>query len=115
METAVIALSEKLLSGAGGWQAMKAARELFKAGRVESATYEPPLLSGMVRDGKTYRAGLRIRSATDVENICTCRDSRQEGKICAHSLAVGLAWLAPPPAPPVAKPAEAPTKLSLRG
>ena len=48
VETAVIALSEKLLSGAGGWQAMKAARELFKAGRVESATYEPPLAQ---RDG----------------------------------------------------------------
>ncbi len=91
---ATVALSEKLLSSAGGWQAMKAARELFKAGRVADANYEPPLLSGTVRDGKNYRAGLRIRSASDVENICTCRESQREGKICAHSLAVGLARLA---------------------
>ncbi len=81
---------------------MKAARELVKAGRVSDATYEPPLLAGEVREGqKRYRAGLRIRSASDVENICTCRESREWGKICAHSLAVGLAWLAPPAPAPV--------------
>jgi superfamily II DNA or RNA helicase len=92
------AISEKLLSGAGGWQAMKAARELVQAARVSAASYEPPLLVGQVREGqKSYRAGLRIRSASDIENICTCRDSRQWGKVCAHSLAVGLAWLAPVP------------------
>ena len=94
------AITEKLLSGAGGWQAMKAARELLKAGCVSAATYEPPLLAGQVREGqKTYRAGLRIRSASDIENICTCRESREWGKICAHSLAVGLAYLAPVAAP----------------
>ncbi len=36
---------------------------------------------------------------SDLENICTCRESREWGKICAHSLAVGLAYLAPPRAP----------------
>ena len=92
----IVSITEKLLSSAGGWQAMKAGRELFKAGRVVTANYEPPLLAGEVREGqKTYRAGLRIRTATDVENICTCRESREWGKVCAHSLAVGLAWLAP--------------------
>ena len=81
---------------------MKAARELVKAGRVSDATYEPPLLAGEVREGqKCYRAGLRIRSASDVENVCTCRESREWGKICAHSLAVGLAWIAPPSPAPV--------------
>ncbi|MEO8950912.1 MAG: SNF2-related protein [Chthoniobacterales bacterium] len=93
----MIALTEKLLSSAGGWQAMKAARELVQAGRVGEATYEPPILRGEVREGaKKYRAGLRIQSATDLENLCTCRESRQWGKVCAHSLAVGLAVLAPP-------------------
>ncbi|MEO5718089.1 MAG: DEAD/DEAH box helicase [Chthoniobacterales bacterium] len=91
----MIPITEKLLSGAGGWQALKAARELVKAGRVGEAVYAPPLLSGEVREGtKKYRAGLRIRSATDVENLCTCRESREWGKVCAHSLAVGLAVLA---------------------
>ncbi|MEO7167319.1 MAG: SNF2-related protein [Spartobacteria bacterium] len=100
----MIPITEKLLSGAGGWQAMKAARELVKAGRVVAASYEPPLLAGEVREGgKTYRSGLRIRTALDLENICTCRESRQWGKVCAHSLAVGLSWLAPAPValPPV--------------
>jgi superfamily II DNA or RNA helicase len=75
---------------------MKAARELVQAERVSAISYEPPLLVGQVREGqKNYRAGLRIRSASDVENLCTCRESREWGKVCAHSLAVGLAWLAP--------------------
>jgi len=102
VDSAVVAITEKLLSGAGGWQAMKAGRELLQAGRVSEANYEPPLLTGAVREGaKNYRAGLRVRSANDIENICTCRESREWGTICAHSLAVGLAWLAPgPPAPP---------------
>lgn len=93
----MIALTEKLLLTAGGWQAMKAARELLKADRVSEAHYEPPRLLGEVRDGtKKYRAGLRIGSVSEVENICTCRESREWGKICAHSLAVGLACLATP-------------------
>ena len=105
-------MTEKLLSGAGGWEAMKAARELLKAGSVSAATYEPPLLAGQVREGqKTYRAGLRIRSASDVENICTCRESREWGKICAHSVAVGLAYLAPTILPQSIPPNDAPPRV----
>jgi hypothetical protein len=101
VDSPAVPITEKLLSGAGGWQAIKAARELLKAGRVGAATYEAPLLAGEVREGaKNYRAGLRIRSASDLENICSCRDAREWGKICAHSLAVGLAYLAPEPTAP---------------
>ena len=76
---------------------MKPARELLKSGRVSEAKYEPPLLSGYVREGaKNYRSGLRIKSAIDVENICSCWESRSAGKICAHSVAVGLGYLNPP-------------------
>ena len=47
---------------------MKPARELLKGGRVSEAKYEPPLLSGYVREGaKNYRSGLRIKSALDVD------------------------------------------------
>src|SRR5437763_13234256 len=91
-----IPVTEKLLFNAGGWPAMKNARVLFNAGRVSEARYEPPLLSGFVRDGgKNFRSGLRIKTATDVENICTCWESRSAGKICGHSVAVGLAFLRP--------------------
>ena len=78
---------------------MKSARELLKSGRVSEAKYEPPLLSGYVREGaKNYRSGLRIKSALDVENLCSCWESRSAGKICAHSVAVGLGYLNPPAA-----------------
>ncbi|HEY4270505.1 MAG TPA: DEAD/DEAH box helicase [Candidatus Udaeobacter sp.] len=94
-----IPITEKLLLNAGGWQAMKPARELLKSGRVSEAKYEAPLLSGYVREGaKNYRSGLRIKSAIDVENLCSCWESRSSGKICAHSVAVGLGYLNPPSA-----------------
>src|SRR5215212_7624466 len=77
---------------------MKAARDVVKAGRVTEPRYEPPLLTGFVREGiKNFRSGLRIKSAADVENLCTCWESRSSGKICGHSVAVGLAFLRPVP------------------
>lgn len=91
-----IQLTERLLNDAGGWQAMKAARALHGAGRVVEAAWDPPLLTGRVREGETeFRAGLAIKSARDVSNLCTCRASRQHGMICAHSLAAGLECLQP--------------------
>src|SRR5207302_4510828 len=52
-----------------------------------------------VREGaKNERSGLRIKSAIDVENLCSCWESRSAGKICAHSVAVGLGYLNPPAA-----------------
>ena len=39
------------------------------------------------------RGGLVIKSQSDLENLCHCRDSREWGTICAHSVAVGLHWL----------------------
>src|SRR3954447_19174930 len=97
----VIPLTERLLINAGGWPAMKAARDIVKTGRVTEMRYEPPLLTGYVREGaKNYRSGLRIKSAEDVENLCTCWESRSSGKICAHSVAVGLGYLNPPIAAP---------------
>ena len=80
---------------AGGWQAAKLARALVDSGQVVSAAYNPPILKGLVRTGgQEYRAGLKISSKSDIENLCTCRESRQWGAICAHSLAIGYALLA---------------------
>ncbi len=100
-----IQITEKLLIAAGGWQAIKHARALRETDRVSAARWTPPLLQGLVREGdREYRAGLRILSPSNVENICTCRPSREFGTICAHSLAVGLAIVAgqqPAPVPRV--------------
>ena len=91
---------------------MKEARAIFAADRVSDARYEPPELIGRVRGAETeFRSGLRITSKTDIENTCTCMESRRWGRVCAHALAVGLAVLAPPkvevpkPATPAEKPA----------
>src|ERR1700676_3904738 len=95
----MIPITERFLSDAGGWQALKQARALHQMGRVIAAKYEPPLLEGRVREGEQeFRSGLKILSASNVENLCTCRDSRQRGMICAHALAVGLEMIKPRPA-----------------
>ncbi len=86
-----VQLTEKLLAQAGGWQAMKEARALHAAGRVLSAEWNPPRLTGEVEGGAgTIKTGLLIKDATNVENLCPCKESRQWGKICAHALALGV-------------------------
>src|SRR5882757_9816756 len=95
----MIPITERFLSDAGGWQALKQARALHQMGRVLEAIYEPPLLQGRVKEGESeFRSGLKILSASNVENLCTCRESRQRGTICAHALAVGLEIIKPRPA-----------------
>jgi superfamily II DNA or RNA helicase len=109
-----IELSERFLMDAGGWQAIKHARALVEMGRVISFNYTPPILKGLVREGTIeYRAGLKIRSRTDIENLCSCRESREWGKICPHSLALGVAFLRPRESA-VIKPAE-PAPVVPRG
>ncbi len=101
---ASIQITERFLMDTGGWPAVKHAKALVQMGRVVSFNYTPPILRGLVREGETeFRAGLKIKSYTDVENLCSCRDSREWGTICAHSLALGLAFIRPQPEP--AKPA----------
>jgi superfamily II DNA or RNA helicase len=91
---APVEITERLLGDAGGWQALKEGRGLWEAGKVQGASYDPPFLRGAVKDGvKEYRAGLRIVTKTNIENLCSCRISRERGMVCAHSLAVGLAVL----------------------
>jgi superfamily II DNA or RNA helicase len=93
-----VQLSDPLLAALAGWEATKHARALLAAERVLTSEWQPPSLRGTVQEGQTtYRAGLIIRSASDADNLCTCRDSRQRGLICAHSVAVGLHFLHGPP------------------
>src|SRR3984957_2372929 len=91
-----IQITERFLMATAGWPALKHAKALVQMGGVVSCNYSPPVLRGLVREGETeYRAGLKIRTYTDVENLCSCRDSREWGTICAHSLALGLASIRP--------------------
>jgi superfamily II DNA or RNA helicase len=92
-----VLLTEKFLSTIAGWEAMKQARGYLAMEKVLSSNWTPPVLKGVVQGGETsYRAGLVIKSETDIENICSCRQSRESGMICAHSVAIGLHHLQRP-------------------
>ena len=75
---------------------MKQARAIHSLGNVTEASYEIPLLKGKIAsDGKSILAGLRLKNPVDIENLCGCRDSRQRGLICAHSIAIALEVMTP--------------------
>lgn len=106
-------LTEQLLTKAAGWPVVKEAKAMHAAGRVTSARYEPPMLLGLVRGGAgEFKCGLKINSPSDVENLCSCPDSRRRGIICAHSVAAALEVISPaqkkPAAPAPAVPASTP-------
>ena len=84
-------LTESFLAKIAGWEAVKQARALLAQGKVLSSNWTPPLLKGVVEEGSSsYRAGLVLKDTINIENLCSCRASRQWGTICAHSVAVGL-------------------------
>jgi hypothetical protein len=89
-----VELTEALFSKAAGWEVMKRARAYLEQGEVLSSNWTPPLLRGVVQGGEvSFRASMVIKGEIDIENLCTCREARQWGKICAHGVAVGLHWL----------------------
>lgn len=89
-------ITEKFLVSLGGWTVFKEAKSIRDAGRIQDAVYDPPILKGRLTEGgREFFAGLKIRNPVDIENLCPCRDSRQRGLICSHSIAVALQILAP--------------------
>ena len=87
-------LTEALLSQAAGWDVMKRARAYLEQGQVLRSQWRPPLLHGIVQaEAVSFRASMVLKTAIDIENLCTCRDAREWGKICPHVVAVGLHWL----------------------
>lgn len=92
-----IELNDAFFQKTAGWQAVQHARALLASGKVLSSNWTPPVLKGVVQGGETtYRSGLVIRGIADIDNLCTCRPSREDGMICAHSVAVGLHHLRRP-------------------
>jgi len=94
-------LSDGFFMKSAGWEAVKNARSLLAGGKVISSNWAPPLLKGVVQEGtSSYRAGMVIKGPVDIDNLCTCRASREAGIICAHSVAVGLHHLLSTKSPP---------------
>jgi len=110
-------ITEKWLGEIGGWQVMKAARGLVNAGLASALSAEEGLIRGVAGSGKTkFTSGLRIRSRTDVENLCTCMHARRSGQICEHAIAVVLAHLqekSAPVRPVTAQTGETPTTTKV--
>ena len=69
---------------------MKQARSLHSAGKVTNASYRNGVLEGIVKDGKTLKVRMEIRSRTDVENHCHCFRARRDGIICARASSMRL-------------------------
>lgn len=89
-------ITEPMLAKAAGWEAMKSARQYIQSGAVRSANWKAPKAMGLVHTGSIeYKAGLIFESEIDIENFCSCRQSRQFGTLCAHSVAIALATLHP--------------------
>ncbi|WP_395745565.1 SNF2-related protein [Prosthecobacter sp.] len=71
---------------------MKSARSLVDAGLAAVTSSSDGIIRGTAGSGKMkFTTGLRIRTASDVENLCTCPHSRRTGMMCEHALAVALA------------------------
>jgi superfamily II DNA or RNA helicase len=100
-------LTEDDLIDMAGWPVLKRARSILSSGAVQSASLKGNLLKGIVSAGKKQlSAGLLIRSQTDTDNLCTCLESKRDGQICAHTIAVALATIEglPEKRTPVEKP-----------
>jgi superfamily II DNA or RNA helicase len=90
-----VELTEALLMKAAGWDVVKRARAYIEQGQVVSSYWAAPLLRGVVQGVESsFRASMVINNDIDIENLCNCREAREWGKICAHSVAVGLHWIA---------------------
>lgn len=94
-ESGHLKVSKELLLEIGGWRSMKEGRALWESGKVLSVSYEPPMLHGLVQAGtSTVKARLRLgKRLSDVENLCSCRQAREYGTICAHVIALGLEFI----------------------
>ena len=85
-------ITEKWLGEIGGWAVMKSARSLVDAGLAAVTSSSDGLIRGTAGSGKMkFTTGLRIRTSSDVENLCTCPHARRSGMMCEHALAVALA------------------------
>ncbi len=89
-------LTRDLLMDVGGHVEMKKARAIHRDGGVKSAEYKEGILSGETRvSGKVKRISMELISRTHMENRCTCLMVRQDGRVCAHIMAIGLEVIAP--------------------
>jgi superfamily II DNA or RNA helicase len=84
-------ITKELLRELGDWRVDKEGRQLAEAGRVQNLSYTGALLSGTVGN---VNARLKLGTGLlGIENLCSCRQARVDGIICAHVVALVYAYL----------------------
>lgn len=88
-----VALTERFFGEVAGWMAMKESGSLLAGGYMLNESWKPPKIEGAVwTEAGLLRAGLIIKSRANVENLCPCRQSRQWGTMCTHSIGVSCGY-----------------------
>ncbi len=86
-----VPFTHKILKDWAGQQVFRDGTSLFEKGKVEKVEYDPPFVTGQLSIGlRGMRSKFEVLKDGFVENHCPCRENREEGKICAHLVALGL-------------------------
>jgi len=86
-----VPFTQKILENWAGRQTFKDGMTLFERGKVEKVAFDPPFVTGQLSIGvRGMRSKFEVLPDGLVENHCPCRENREEGKICAHLVALGL-------------------------
>ena len=89
-----IPFTRKILEEWAGKSTYRDGMALFDAGKVERVDYDHPHITGQLAIGiRGMRCAFDLEKVGEkwlVENKCPCRENREEGRICAHMVALGL-------------------------
>jgi superfamily II DNA or RNA helicase len=86
-----VPFTQKILKDWAGRQTFQKGMTLFEKGKVDKVEFDPPFVTGQLSIGiRGMRSKFEVLNDGFVENHCPCRDNREEGKICAHLVALGL-------------------------
>jgi len=86
-----VPFTQKILKDWAGIKTFKDGMTLFERGKVEKVEYDAPFVTGQLSLGvRGMRSKFEVLPDGLVENHCPCRENREEGRICAHLVALGL-------------------------
>ncbi|MEN7972425.1 MAG: SNF2-related protein [Verrucomicrobiota bacterium] len=86
-----VPFTQKILEDWAGKSTFRDGMTLFERGKVEKVSFDPPFVTGQLSIGmRGMRSKFEVLKDGLVENHCPCRENREEGKICAHLVALGL-------------------------
>jgi len=86
-----VPFTHKILQDWAGKPTFQKGMTLFEKGKVDKVDFDPPFITGQLAIGvRGMRSKFEVLKDGFVENHCPCRDNREEGKICAHLVALGL-------------------------